>query len=281
MRSDLSINIAYQYKMNNGVRLRFSTSPTYSTYHVGQFDYLNTSSSVSATMFPANYTIVGGFTNRTTRGLITSTRFSNSKVLFGEGSARLKLPQLFSPFNGDNVISDLSLNLSYNNFESDNTPFFSAYVYTAGIGLNQPVGNRSSISLSYNYTLNENKYNDILSDDYAYRGNGIDVGYEHAFAAGVTANFRYSLDLLNYLNPDSVSQFTEYRKNTRQTFSFGGSYRLNESIRFYANMSWTVNKSNLPVGFVLDAQDIVEGQQSSALGSYDRGTLTIGMNLFI
>jgi len=281
IRSDLSVNIAYQYKLDNGIRLRFSTSPTYSTYHVGQFDFLNTSSSLSATMFPANYTIVGGYTNRISRGLVTANRFSSSQVLFGEGSTRLKIPRIFSPFSGDDVISDFSLNASYTNFESDNSPFFSAHVYTAGFGLNQPFGDNSSINFSYNYTLNENKYDDTLSADYAYKSQGIDAGFEQAFAPGLSANFRYSIDLLNYSNLDSVSQFTEYRKNTRQTFSFGGSYRFSDNIRFYSSLSWTMNKSNLPVGFVLDAQDVIEGQQSSSLGEYDRGTFTIGMNLFI
>ena len=281
LRSDLSVNIAYQYKLENGVRLRFSTSPTYSTYHVGHFDYLNTSSSLSATMFPANYTIVGGYTNRINRGLVTSSRFSDSKVFFGEGSARLKLPQIFSPFSGDHVISNLSLNASYTNFDSDNTPFFSAYIYNVGFGLNQPFGDRSSINLGYNYTINKNKYDDTLSADYAYKSHGIDAGFETAIATGLSANIRYSIDLINYTNTDSVSQFTEFRKNMRQTISFGGSYRLSENIRFYTSMSWTINKSNLPVGFVLDAQDVIEGQQSSSLGEYDRGTITIGMNLFI
>ena len=281
LRSDLSVNIAYQYKLDNGIRLRFSTSPTYSTYHIGHYDYLYTSSSISATMFPANYTVVGGYTNRTTRGLVTSSRYSDSHVLFGEGSARLKLPRIFSPFSGDRVISNISLNTSYTDFESDSSPFFSAYVYTAGIGLNQPFGDRSSINLGYSYTLNENKYDDSLSADYAYKSNGINAGYERAFTGGVTANFSYSFNLLNFTNPDSVSQFTDYRKNTRQTYSIGGSYRFNDDIRFYTNLSWTINKSNLPVGFVLDAQDIIEGQQSSSLGEYDRATFTIGMNLFI
>ena len=178
-------------------------------------------------------------------------------------------------------MSDVSLNASYTNFDSDNTPFFSAYLYTAGFGLNQSFGDRSSINLSYNYTINKNKYDDTLSADYAYKSNGIDAGFEHAIATGLSANIRYSIDLLSYSNPDSGSQFSEFRKNTRQTISFGGSYRYSENIRFYANMSWTNNKSNLPVGFVLNAQDVIEGQQSSSLGEYDRGTITIGMNLFI
>jgi tetratricopeptide (TPR) repeat protein len=281
IRSDLSVNISYQYKLENGVRLRFSTTPTYSTYHIGNFDYLNTSSSISATMFPSRFTLVGGYTNRTNRGLVTSNRFSGSDVLFGEGSTRIRLPKIFSPFSDENVTSDLSLNLSYTNFESDSSPFFSAYNYSFGFGINQPYGDNSAINLGYSYSINDNKYNDTLSQDYAYRSQGVNIGFEWLVAPGFSANARYSYSLVDYSNPDSVSQFTEYRRNDRHVISLGGSYRYHDKIRFFANMSWIYNKSNLPVGFVLDPQDVIEGQQSGSLGEYRRGIVTLGMNLFI
>ena len=278
-RSDLSVNISYQYKMENDMRLRFVTSPTYSTYHVGQFDFLNTSSSISATVFPGNFTLVGGFTNRTNRGLVSSSRFSDSHVLFGEGATRLKLPRIFSPLSGDRVMSDFSLNLSYTDFESNSSPFFSAFSYTAGMGINQPFGDRSGINLGYSYTINDNK--ETLGNDYAYISHGLNIGYERGISPDIVANARYGYSLSNYSNLDSVSQFTQYRKNDRHTISVGGSYRFHDRIRFFANLSWTINKSNLPIGFILNAQDVIEGQQSTSLGEYSRGTFTMGMNLFI
>lgn len=281
IRSDLSVNISYQHKLENGVRLRLSTTPTYSTYHIGNFDYLNTSSSISATLFPARYTFVGGYTNRTNRGLVTSNRFSGSDVLFGEGSTRIRLPKIFSPFSDENVTSDLSLNLSYTDFESDSNPIFSAYIYSFGFGINQPYGDNSAVNLGYSYTINDNKYNDTLSQDYAYRSQGVNIGFQWLVAPGFSANARYSYNLVDYSNLDSVSQFTEYRKNERHVFSFGSSYRYHEKIRFFANVSWTYNNSNLPVGFVLNAQDVIEGLQSGSLGEYKRGIVTLGMNLFI
>lgn len=278
-RADLSVNLAYQYKMDQGIRLRFVTSPTYSTYHVGQFDYLNTSSSVSATIFPGNFTLVGGYTNRTSRGLVTSARFSDSNVLFGEGATRLKLPGILSPFSGKDVMSDVSLNLSYTNFDSNSSPFFSAYAYNAGISINQPLGERSAVNLGYSFSRNDNK--ETLGDDYAYQSHGLNIGFERALGAGIIANAGYNYTLVNYSNPDSFSQFTEYRRNDRHSLTFGGSYRFHQKIRFFANFSWVINKSNLPVGFILNPQDVIEGQQSSSLGEYSRGTFTMGMNLFI
>ena len=278
-RSNLSVNLSYQHKMNNGISMRFVTSPTYSTYHVGQYDYLNTSSSISATMFPANLTIVGGYTNRTNRGLVTSSRYSDSQVLFGEGATRLKLPRVFSPFSDDDVISDLSVNLSYTDFESNSSPFFSAFNYSGGFGINQPYGARSAINLGYNYNVNKNK--EELGDDYAYKSHGLNFGFEWAISPEIIANARYGYSLSNYSNLDSFSQFTEYRKNRRHAFSLGGSYRYHKKIRLFANISWSVNSSNLPVGFILNAQDIIEGQQSSSLGDYSQGIFTMGMNLII
>ncbi|MFQ5488210.1 MAG: tetratricopeptide repeat protein, partial [Gammaproteobacteria bacterium] len=134
-RSNLTLSLAYQHKMKNGVRLRFATVPTYEVYHKGQFDFLNTSTTLSATYIPHGITLVGGYTYRTSMGLVTSNRFSRSNIFFAEGFSRIKLPRLLHLFSGDKVFTGVSGNLSYTDFEADDSPFFSAYTTAAGISL--------------------------------------------------------------------------------------------------------------------------------------------------
>jgi predicted porin len=135
------------------------------------------------------------------------------------------------------------------------------------------------MGLSYNYTLSENKY--VEGSDYAYRNHTVNLSIERGIAAGVVVNAGGSLSLINYLNPDSVADYTRFRKNHSQTLYAGVSYQFHPAIRLFTNLSWTSSSTNLPVGVVLNAQDVVEGQQSPVLGDYQRLMFTAGvaMNL--
>src|SRR5690606_37883467 len=73
-RADLTLNLAYQYRTSNNLRLRFLFSPTYSTYHRGQFDYLNTTATASAGLMRGSYNLVGGYTHRTSESLVAARR---------------------------------------------------------------------------------------------------------------------------------------------------------------------------------------------------------------
>ena len=277
-RSNLTLSLAYQYKLNNGVRLRLSTVPTYEVYHKGQFDFLNTSTTVSATYIPHGITLVGGYTYRTSMGLVTSNRFSRSNIFFAEGFSRIKLPHLLHPFSTEKVFTGLSGNLSYTDFEADDSPFFSAYTTVAGLTLRQSLVPRSEFRLSYTFVDNANKK--LIGSDYAYISHGLGMGWEQGFPAGVVANLDLRYTRFNYRNPDSFSKFTRKRRNDRFNATVGASYRLRKDISLFANLSWTRNDSNLPVGFILNAEDIVEGQQSSSLSDYRRLVLSLGINVF-
>ena len=276
-RSNLTLSLAYQYKMKNGVRLRLSTMPSYEVYHEGQFDFLNTSTTVSATYIPRGVTLVGGYTYRTSMGLVNANRFSRSNTFFAEGFARVRLPQLLRPFRGEKVYTGISANLSYTDFEADDSPFFSAYTTAAGITLRQPLMLGADISLGYSFVNNDNQ--EFIGNDYAYVSHGVRVGLERGFSSGIVLNADLRYTRLNYKNPDSFSRFTEKRRNERYNAVVGASYRLRNDITLFANLSWTRNLSNLPVGFILNPADIVEGQQSSSLSDYDRVVFSSGINV--
>jgi len=276
-RADLAPHLLYRYKATNGLRWLLSTEPVYSSYHNGEFDFLNTKSTVTASLSKERITLSSGVSYQVSRGLVSSERSSNGTTYHGQWLGRFKLPQLFHLGEGNRVLTNLSVTGSYSDFESLASRFFSAYVYTAAFGFNQPVAERTALGLSYSYTLSENKY--VEGSDYAYRSHNISVQAERGIAAGVVINAGCSLSLIDYLYPDSVSNYTRFRKNVSGTAYTGIAYQFHPAIRLFANLSWTSNSTNLPVGDILNAQDVVEGQQSPVLGDYKRIMLTTGVSM--
>ncbi len=274
VRADLSFNLAYQYKAGNDLRWRFLFSPTYSTYHRGQFDYLSTTTTISAGLMRGPYNLVGGFTHRTSEGLMTSSRIGRMGTVFAEGFSRLKLPPLLRPWSSDRIFSNVSATLSYSDFKSASSPFFSAYTSAAGISLSQPLTQESQLRAGYQYVINSNK--ELIGNDYAYTSHGVSLGWDYRLPWG-GVNASYGLTLFDYTNLDSFSQFTQRRQNTRHNLALGATWRFRPKITLFSTLSWTRNESNLPVGFILSSEDIIEGLQSSSLSDYERMMLTAGM----
>jgi hypothetical protein len=276
LRSDLSFNLNYQYKMENNLRWRFQFAPVYSTYHNEGFDYLNTTTTISAGVMPGSYSLVGGFTNRISDGLVSNSRLGRMNTLFGDLATRTRLPAFFNPLGKDRVVSSLSFDASYSDFDAKSAPFFSAYVSALSVSLSQPVSDRQIWRAGYQFVVNSNK--ELVGNDYAYRDHGISLGMDYLMPWGVI-NAGYALDYYYYTNADSFSGFTRHRSNLRNNLAVGASWRWRRDISLFATLSWTHNDSNLPVGFVLSSQDIVEALQSSSLSDYSRLMLTTGITL--
>lgn len=275
-RSDLSLNLAYQYKASDQLRWRFLFSPSYSTYHRGQFDYLNTTSTISLGLMRGRYNLVGGYTHRTSASMITSSRIGRMGTVFAEGFTRRKLPPLLRPWAPERIFSNLSATLSYSDFEGTSNRFFSAYTSAAGVSVSQPLTESSQLRAGYQYVVNSNK--ELVGSDYAYTSHGLSLGMDYRLPWG-GVNASYGLTLLDYTNPDSFSQFTRHRRNTRHNVALGATWRFRQDISLFATLSWVGNRSNLPVGFVLSSEDIIEGLQSSSLSDYDRLMATTGMTV--
>jgi tetratricopeptide (TPR) repeat protein len=274
-RTDLAPHLLYRYKTQNGLRWKLSTEPVYSSYHNGEFDFLNTHSTITASISKERITLTSGISYQVSRGLIDAERSSNATTYHGEWLGRYKLPQLLHLDEDNRVLTNLSLRGTYTDFDSLTSRFFSAYIYSVSLGFNQPAAERTLLGLSYNYTLSDNKY--VVGSDYAYREHTINMRVERGIAAGVAVNAGGSYSLINYLHPDSVSEYTSFRQNHSQTLYAGVSYQFHPAIRLFANMSWSANSTNLPVGVVLNAQDVVESQQSPVLGDYRRLMITAGV----
>jgi tetratricopeptide (TPR) repeat protein len=275
LRSDLSLNLSYQYKTERGYRWRLSAQPAYSNYHEGQYDFLNSSETIAVSAIRDARTLVGGYSYRTTDGILIDSRLSRTHTLFSELLSRVRLPNLLNPA-GNRVPSSVTLSLSYSDFDSSSSPFFSSYTSAAGVAVSQPVTSLNTVRLGYSYVHNENK--ELVGSDYAYSSHGLSAGLDHFMPWG-SVNLNLGLTLFNYANLDSFSQFTERRRNVRSNLALGATYRYRPDINLFATLAWTDNRSNLPVGFILNSEDIIEGQQSSSLSDYRRTVLTTGINL--
>lgn len=275
-RSDLSLNLAYQYKTEGGIRWRLLFAPTYSTYHRSQFDYLHTTATVSAGLTRGRYNLLGGFTYRSSEGLLTESRVGRMNTLFAEGFTRMTLPSVLHPFTGDWVQSSVTAMLSLSDFDGESSPFFSARTAAAGVTIAQPITPASQLRMGYQYVINDNKL--PIGNDYAYTMHSLSLGLDYRTSWG-GFNANYGLSLLDYINPDSFSQFTRNRRNTRHSLATGVRWRFRENVGLFATAAYTLNSSNLPVGFILGAEDIIEGLQSSSLSDYRRLMITTGLTL--
>ncbi|MBL1259708.1 MAG: tetratricopeptide repeat protein [Thiotrichaceae bacterium] len=270
IRSDMSFNLSYQYKMENGLRLRFTSSPRYSTYHEGQFDFLNISNSVSAMITSGRYTIVGGLTSRASQGLLTERRSSSTDLIFAEFMTRTKFRKIYDFWSEEKIITGFTFSFSQTNFDSRTNSTFSSESYRLGVDINQRFDDRSTITLGYSYLINNNI--EASASDYAYQNHGLKLGFNRRLPNAISVNMSYGYSLQDYDNLDSFTEFKAYRRQNSHNISTGMNYWLNRKIRFYANYTFVKIISNLGID--------VRTQSTSLAGS-GRNSITVGVNILL
>ena len=118
-----------------------------------------------------------------------------------------------------------------------------------------------------------------IGTDYAFRGHGLNLRLERGIAPGLVATGSYGVTLINYKNPDSVTLFTKRRHNVLQSLALGLTYYFHPKMRAFLNVSYINNNSDLPVGYILSAEDVIEGLQSASLGDYSSTVVSAGISL--
>lgn len=274
---DATLNLAYRYKTQKGIRIQLGAAPVYQTYQKGNFDFLNINTTFSLRIDPRDYSFTMGYTHRINRGLVNSKRFSRADNLFFEGKARKRMRSVIHPFTDRRNMTDISMLLSYTDFDSETSSFFSAMTYTAGLTLKQTLTKGNRVTIGYGYVRNDNK--ESLGRDYAYQSHGVIIRLQSNFYQRISAGLNYGYTRLMYSKADTFASTGKHRDNRRHTVSLDTAYRLQHNLKLNSGISWTRNNSNLPVGFVLNPQDVIEGQQSTSLGDYERLVITIGMEL--
>lgn len=265
-RSDVYGGATYNYKIKKGVKLSVNATASYSIYHRAQFDFFNFTLSPSLKFNKQGYNWDVGL-----------SRNSQSSVLRPEQSSTItETFRLGADWAGRDRVGYRAF-MTYRGFGSTLNPFLDAD--TVNLGINRNHSGPEQTFLSYGYTLTVNENNNILGNDYAYVGNGVNGRIDKRFDNKLTGNINGRVGLNIYTNPDSSTNFMRYRR----TFSFGVGagvdYRYASWVSFVARYNFFTQYSNLPVGFIFNELQAIEGQQSTSLGSYVSNSISVGVRM--
>lgn len=278
--SNLSLNTTYRYKLSRNLRGGLTINPAYMIYHYSQSDFTRIDIGPFVTWGPSNRNMTLGGTRSDISGLLNEQRVSIGNHVYTDTLWRFEMPsvlgRLAAPEERKKAPSLVRLNLSYRDFLSQTSSIFNSVTYSAGLSFNQGLGLGRSILLSYDYSLNRNTRPE--GHDYAYQGHSALLRFEKSLSARLSANAAYNLAFNFYTNPDSTN-LQQRRTNVFNSLSLGVNYEINDKLRAFASYSFQNNNSNLPVGLILRATDII-GVQSRALGDYSKSLFTVGATLF-
>ena len=265
-RSDLFASAVYRYKLDKGLKLSVAASPSYTVYHRASFDFFNFSISPNLLVEKWGYDWVMGMTRNTQSSVLRTEQSSTVTDTYNLG---------VSWRDEDNV--GYEIGFDYRNFDSELSPFFNANTYNLNFGSNFQGPENTVLSYGYELTINDNL--NSLGNDYAYTGHGVNGRIDKQFNERLTGFLAGVVNLNLYTNPDSSTSFERYRRNVNFVVSGGANYRLDSWVSLYGRYTFMTQYSNLPVGFILNELQSVEGRQSTSLGSFVRNSLNVGVRM--
>lgn len=281
--SNLNTNFTYRYKVTRNIRSGISLSPAYVIYHYTQSDFLRLDMGPFVTFGPAARNMTVGMTRTDMSGLLNEQRVNITDTYYADMGWRFERPALLKwlaqPDEIKKTSTSVRLNLSYRNVLNHASPFFDSGTYSTGGSFSQSLGKGRSSTVDFSYTDSQNK--NPQGRDYAYRGTGMMMRIDQSFSPRLSGNAAYNFGFNYYLYPDSLYSFVtgshKNRMTTLNSISFGLNYEMNDRIRAYANGSFQMSDSNLPVQFTLSTEDVIGVGRS--LGDYKKLSLTVGMAL--
>lgn len=276
-RSDTYAAASYNYKINKDYRFHLDLRPTYSTFHRGQYDFFNFTVSPSLITSRWGYDFALGYELSSQFGVLRNQdTVSRTRNLSLDASWR----------KGDNFYM---MSGSYHTLATQTSPFFDADTLSLSLSLNRLFAEGMPLGLSY--TLTDNMNNQLLGEDYAYFSHGVTarldkrLGSSNKLSVYSDGGFTYYF----YKNPDSSTLSTgpKYRRNWSLSLRFGGNYQFSGNFSLSASYMYMLQRSNLPLGFIYDPTQIIEGNpnrfqgavgiQSNSLGSYQRQVVNVGI----
>jgi len=163
-RTDLFYTLSYRKKLSRERRYNINFSPSYSTYHVGNFDFLSYSVSATATQGSSLKNFSIGYTLREQNRLLRQERLNKSTSYSLSGVTRVNLPQLMF---GENVSTVLNGGLRYTQQVSSTAQTIDSDIYSLNFSLRQPVGDNRSATFGYRYSDNDTNRDTVLGSDYS------------------------------------------------------------------------------------------------------------------
>ncbi len=283
--SSLTATFAYRYKYKDKTRMLLSYSPTYSTYHKGQFDFLNQSVNSSVTYDMKKYSHTLRYNYLKVSGVLNQRTVNKSNTLSFEGSRQVWRRRT------------LQYSLLYRKFDSASSDFFNASTLIGRTAYSRRLGRGLSDNLSYSFAWNDNDNKDNKSA--AYRSHSFNYKITKWISPSQSLGLSGALNFTNYIHEDEIAKLIGQNKR-REIIGFGltlsYNYRINDKIRFFTNYVFQGNDSNLPI-FVFDESLVVDGDpstgirpikgedlvgvplQSASLGTFSKNLITLGLSV--
>jgi len=313
IRSDLALSFIYALKARDDLSFRASWSPTYSTYHLGQTDYLRSVLQSSLILGSPDKNWSVAVNRQDQSSLVNDSKLSEATSLsFGRGLKVFAKPLLnLSPIGseGEKIATSLNVNSSLRYITtSSNTPIESL-TGSIALSLNQALRWGVSANLSYVLTiyrninkvvqttqtsvpvsdpvtgLESNKVTEVIvydPRDYEFNSHTGSLNLRRVLAPGLMGSLSLVGVLSGYANLDSgaVARGEDAKRiNLTTSVSPSLSYSFFKDLRFVISASLQKNFSSLPVGLStrqLDNDDVIAAFQSTSLGKYNRYSIEGG-----
>ncbi len=280
IRSDLSFNLTYNYKVTRKLKLALALSPSLTSYIDAGVDFFNSTNRATFTWGDHRNSLDIGYTQTDQSSLLDETRVSQTQNISATVRTRLEtLPPLTTPDALKKVAPPqlLSLSLSLNDYISLSNPSLSAERYTAVTSYSTRFFDTWLLTPSYTLTINRNKNPD--GDDYAYQKHAINTSLSKSFTSRWSGRLNHTLSFSLYNNPDSFSKREYRRKSIYSSLTATLNYSINSNMKLNAAYTLGINHANLPTGYILDIDNGPVGFQSSSLGSYRHQSLKLNFSL--
>lgn len=265
-RSDLYAGLNYRYKLRKGMTLSVNVTPSYAIYHRAQYDFFNFSVAPSLLFDKWGYDWNLGLTQNTQSSVLRPEQ-STTKTQTLTGGA--------SWTNEDQV--GYRANLSYKGFGSSENPFFDADTVNLGLNRNHPGPENTYFSYGYSLTINNSR--NVQGEDYAYTGHGVNGRIDKRLDDSLSAYVDGRMTLNMYHNGDSATLGQRFRRTFSFGFGGGVSYRVDSWVSLFAGYHYSTQYSNLPIAFILNELQAIEGRQGTSLGSFSKNSINAGVRM--
>ncbi len=311
LRSDLSFNFLYRYKLNERWRVNLGVSPRYSTYHLGQFDYYNSTYNLTLRRGGPERNWQISLNRTELSNLLTEVDVSHTESVAIEHGGRRYLPALFglnpSPEKDAKVATALTARLQVAYLSSYGRAALESVTPSFNLGFSQSLKGGVTLSLNASVGARRNleqrqNYQDVTitdplsgqeetvrlltfdSRDYEYNSFTFGASGMKVLSPGLSLTLGGQATYYAYINVDSGSwlQGGQERRNNLNFNAFGRlSYQFYKDLQFYVSANAQKNFSSLPVSDATQqtVDDSVRNFQSTALGDYTRFTLTSGLQM--
>ncbi|HFE39524.1 MAG TPA: tetratricopeptide repeat protein, partial [Gammaproteobacteria bacterium] len=305
IRSDLALSFIYALKTRDDLSFRISWSPTYSSYHIGQNDFLRSVLRSNIILGAPDNNWNASVSRQDQNSLVNDTRLSEAtSVSLGRGMKIFTYPLPgMTPigYEGEKIATSINVNSSLRYIQSFSASPIESMTGSLSVSMSQALRWGISATLSYALTVRRNINQEIRTTqtnvpvtdaggletvntrvitydpkDYEYNSHALNINISRGLAPGLRGSFLFSGNFSGYTNVDSgafARGENSKRTNLSLNFSPSLSYEFFKNLRFVLSGTLQKNFSSLPVGLStrrLNEEDVIASFQSTSLGKYTR-----------